>query len=86
MFKLHEVWKSIDEHKMVVYFCFEDLTTKKFGVQSLEGFGLSDSGDRNSDARKQAIELFIEESPLERCLWGDTLEDAIAKFDDFMSK
>ncbi|PPS27639.1 hypothetical protein BVY11_09695 [Pseudomonas amygdali pv. morsprunorum] len=85
MFKFHEVWTTVDENKMVIYFCFEDLSSNQFCVQSMEGYGLPLTTYRNIDARKQAIELFIEESPSDRCVWGTSLKDAIEKFEILMS-
>lgn len=36
MFKMHEVWRLIDERTMAIYFCFEDLERSKFCVQDVE--------------------------------------------------
>ncbi|MDI6935168.1 hypothetical protein QMN21_26740, partial [Serratia sp. Se-PFBMAAmG] len=80
LLKLHTVWRRPHEGAAVVYYCFEDLNTGKFCVQNADFFHSNvDALRARSDAL--AMELFMEESPLERCSWADSITAAIEQHD-----
>ncbi|MDD1015203.1 hypothetical protein [Pseudomonas rubra] len=80
MFKLHQIWKRSDETTAIVYYCFEDLSNGKFCVQHADFFrSPSDELKLRSDQR--TIELFIEQSPRDRCHWAESIRLAIELHD-----
>ncbi|QXI55333.1 hypothetical protein [Pseudomonas alvandae] len=81
MLKSHEVWKAIDTHTLAIYFCFENLSSGEYCVQNVEFFRLPLTHEYQSNALKNAMELFMEESPLSRCEWLSSLEEAIKLHD-----
>lgn len=85
MFKLHEIWKFIDESTMAIYFCFEDLEQNKFCVQNVEFYKSPLDVDRDTNARNQTAQLFVEENPVGRSDWGNSLLEAIKIHDDYFS-
>jgi len=82
MFKFHEFWKAIDPHTLAIYFCFEDLESGKYCVQNVEFYRLPLKGERQLSGHKNAMELFMEESPLSRCDWASSLPAAIKLHDE----
>ena len=80
MFKLYEIWKRPDENSVVIYYCFQSLDSGLYCVQNAEFFHLPLENDRVRGAR-QALELFLEESPDTRCEWAQSLEEAIILHD-----
>ena len=81
IFKEVLVWKSIDNASAIRYFCFYDLVTEKYCVQSADFFNLPIDTKQIQQFEKQSIELFIESSPVERCEWFDSLAEAIEDHD-----
>lgn len=81
MLKSHEVWKTIDSHTLAIYFCFENLNSGEHCVQNVEFFRLPLTHDYQFNALKNTMELFMEESPLSRCEWLPSLEEAIKLHD-----
>ncbi|WP_054995774.1 MULTISPECIES: hypothetical protein [Pseudomonas syringae group genomosp. 2] len=71
------VWKRIDENQAVRYLCFYDLISKKYAVQNAEFFYVPVSKERLFEADMNALELFIDIDPAERCDWFEELLDAI---------
>ena len=80
LLKLHTVWRRPQDGAAIVYYCFEDLRTGKFCVQNADFHHSNvDELRRRSDAL--AIDLFMEQSPLERCSWYDSITAAIEQHD-----
>lgn len=72
------VWRKLADETAIRYFCFKNISSKLYAIQHADFFRLPiDDGQIRQFAR-QSIELFIEESPLERCEWYNSLEEAIA--------
>ncbi len=79
------VWKHLDSATAVRYCCLNDLAVGKYAVQSADFFRLPLDEKQFRDFEKQFVELFTETSPRERCLWFDTLEEAIKAHDQDFS-
>lgn len=75
------VWKRLDDKSAVRYFCLGNVKTKKYAVQNADFFRLPFKELQFRASERQLIELFIEISPLERCNWFDTIEEAISAHD-----
>lgn len=71
------VWHSSESGQAIKYICFQSLLTKKYCVQSSDRFYLPIDKNQIHQSELQAIELFMEISPHERCEWFDSLEEAI---------
>lgn len=79
------VWKTIDNASAVRYACLRDLTKDQFAVQSADFFRLPLNANPNEGFARQFAELFIEVPPRERCLWFDSLEEAIGQHESEFS-
>ncbi|NHZ77690.1 hypothetical protein F2P44_00015 [Massilia sp. CCM 8695] len=79
------VWKRIDACSAVRYSCVSDLESGKFAVQSADFFRVPLTRNSTNDFMAQFAELFIETSPRERCIWFDSLADAIFHHDEVFS-
>ncbi|MCU1752683.1 hypothetical protein [Pseudomonas sp. 6D_7.1_Bac1] len=77
----HLVWKRVDETHAIRYLCFYDLSSKKYAVQNAEFFYLPISKERIFEADVNAIELFVDVDPSERCDWFDELAEALQDHD-----
>lgn len=86
LFKEVMIWKSIDGASAVRYSCLNDLTTGKFAVQSADFFRLPLNLNSSNEFARQFAELFIETSPLVRCTWFDSLEEAVFHHDREFSR
>lgn len=75
-----DVFRRIDDKNIVMYSCMQDLSNKKFSVQSADYFNDDDLSKRIDLFKHQFIELMLEENPVVRCLWHDSLQDAIDAF------
>lgn len=76
------VWKRIDNTSSVRYFCFHDLVTGQYCVQSADFFNTPIDTKQVQQFQKQSIELFAESSPIERCEWFESLAEAIKCHDE----
>jgi hypothetical protein len=81
LYKELRVWRRVDSHTAVRFFCLLDLATKMFAVQSADFFRLPITKEQLENFDKQYLELFIEISPADRCEWFESLEEAIAAHD-----
>lgn len=81
MLRSHEVWKAMDSHTLAIYFCFENLNSGEYCVQNVEFFRLPLAHEYQLNALRNTIGLFMEESPLSRCQWRPSLEEAIKLHD-----
>lgn len=77
LFKEIMIWKRLDNVSAVRYSCLRDLQNGKFAVQSADFFRLPLERHAAIEFTRQFAELFIEIAPHERCLWFDSLEEAI---------
>ena len=81
----HDVWRRTSDAVCIRYIVLMHLESGKFAVQSADFFdGLNGVG--LDYFNKQFIELMKEESPLERCEWFRSIEDAVRAHDDDFSK
>jgi|EndMetStandDraft_4_1072995.scaffolds.fasta_scaffold28477_2 hypothetical protein len=71
------IWRRRDAETAVLYRCWEDLKTGRFAVQSADFFKRPIDASQLQGSDVQFAELFIEVSPGERCLWFDSVEEAI---------
>lgn len=80
------IWKYFDGATAVRYCCFHDLADGKYAVQSADFFRIPLTEIQFRNFEKQFVELFTEISPRERCVWFDSLEEAIKAHEhDFSS-
>lgn len=75
------VWKRLGAGEAVRYVCFEDLSTGRFCVQSADFYRLPVKPELLRQLELQAVELFLEQSPLDRCEWHASVEAAIEAHD-----
>ena len=78
LFKEVMVWRRIDTVSAVRYSCLQDVENEKYVVQSADFFRLPLPPGVANVFAGQFAELFIDTSPRERCIWFNSLADAIA--------
>lgn len=76
-YQSHLVWKRINEHSVVRYFCWYDLVRRKYAVQNADFFYSPISIQELSGSDKNSAELFMDIDPAERCDWFDDILEAI---------
>jgi hypothetical protein len=81
LYKELKVWRRVDSRAAIIFSCLLDLARGVFAVQSADFFRLPITKEQLESFDKQYLELFIEISPIERCEWFDSLEEAIAAHD-----
>lgn len=81
LFREFRIWKRDNDKCVVIYQCFQSLSDEKFAVQSVDFISYPVDSARLHFFHKQAFELFMDSSPRERCIWFETLEEAIANHD-----
>jgi hypothetical protein len=80
------VWKRIDQSRLLRYRCFHLLPENKYAVQSADFYNLPVDDKQIRYLDKQFIQLFCEEEPAVRSDLFESLEEAIAAHDrDFPS-
>lgn len=77
------VWRHVDEHVAIRYFCLKRLRDEYYAVQSADYFRLPIDEKQMTFFDKQFVELFIEMSPDDRCEWFDSIEKAIGDHDKY---
>jgi hypothetical protein len=85
IFREIQVWKRLSDKSAVRYSCVSDLSAEKYAVQSADFFRIPIDESQIRGFEKQFVELFIEESVLDRCEWFTTLELAISAHDQEFS-
>lgn len=81
LFKAFDVWKHIENGKILRYRCFEVLPQKKFCVQSVDFYYLPIDEKQVKNLEKQFLELLLESSPNDRSKLYDSVEEAIQAHD-----
>jgi hypothetical protein len=79
------VWKKVDENRLLLYRCFHVLPDNKYCVQSADFYSLPLNEKQIRYLFEQFIQLLREEDPKVRAHLFDSLEEAIAAHDrDFL--
>jgi hypothetical protein len=79
------VWKRVSDKRAIRYQCFEDLSTRRFAVQSGDWLCLPVNEEVLRQHERQAVELFVEKDVGERCGWFGSIERAIEAHDAVFS-
>jgi len=78
MFEKIEVWrKSKAEDMIFMFLCFKDIETGYFYVQSVDGYYRDDKISKREGLMKNAVELFLDVSPVQRATGYASLKEAI---------
>ena len=77
LYREFSIWMRVDDRKAVRFRCLEDLQSCLFCVQSADFYTLPINTERHAQFDTQFAELFIEIDPLERCIWYDSVAEAI---------
>jgi len=80
-YRAFDVWRKLDGRCLVRYRCFEFLASGKYSVQSADFYRFPLEPDQCAFLDKQFLELFVEQSPLDRGGGYDTIEEAIRAHD-----
>ncbi len=86
LFKEVRIWRRPSDILAIRYSCLEEVISGKYAVQSADFFRVPLEKSQFQQFEQQFVELFIEISPLERCDWFNSLEDAIASHDKDFSR
>jgi hypothetical protein len=81
LFSQLNVWKRVGKQLAVRYVCFCDLSSGRYAVQSADFFRMPIEDEQLHSSERQLIELFMEESPFDRCGWFETVGKAIEAHD-----
>ena len=81
----NDVWRRLPEGACVRYTVLTHTASGLHAVHSADFFS-DDDPDSFSRFFLQYVQLFREQSPLERCEWFDSIEDAIAGHDQEFSE
>ncbi len=85
LFKSIDVWRGASSGTAKRYRCFEALPTTDFDggffVQSVDFYKKSDDPKRRAYLDQNFVELFCEQTPIRRSRLYQSLEEAIASFD-----
>jgi len=76
-----DVWKRVDEHRLVRYRCFKVICDSSFCVQSSDIYHIPMENNQLEQHQRQFTELLLEEAPDARSETYSSLEDAIANHD-----
>lgn len=75
------VWRHSGVGSAVRYVCFENLSVGRFCVQSADFFRLPVDPGLLRQHERPLVELFLEQSPQDRCAWFASIEAAIKAHD-----
>lgn len=75
------VWRRLDDGRLVHYRCFQLVPRGGYCVQSADFYSLPIDQDRRKDLENQFLELLVEQPPNLRSGVFPTLEEAIARHD-----
>lgn len=79
MFREVSVWKRVDGASAARYRCFQNVETGEYAVQSMDFYRLPIDEMQLTHFERQFVELLVESSPLARCEWFETIEEAISR-------
>lgn len=82
MYKAIDVWKRSDDTTVVRYRCFQVLPQNRFCVQSVDYYRIPLNKLQIEALDRQFLELLLEEAPDDRNKTYNSLEEAIAKYDE----
>lgn len=80
MYESIDVWKRVNDEKLIRYRCFRSLVENKYFVQSVDCYYPSFDADQARFFDKQFLELLNEDCPENRSDSYDSLEEAINKY------
>jgi len=75
------VWKRLDQRTAVRFRCLMNLTTKKVSVQSADYYHPGDEAKHRVHLENSFVELFCETDPAQRSGGFDSVEEAVAAFE-----
>ncbi|MFC4159284.1 hypothetical protein [Chitinimonas lacunae] len=81
LFKEVMIWKRTGETSAVRYSCLQDMLTGKYAIQSADFFRLPIEGEQFRIFERQFVELLLDVSPRDRCMWFESPEEAITAHD-----
>ncbi|EPF69555.1 hypothetical protein GCM10025882_17880 [Acinetobacter gyllenbergii] len=81
LFQLIPIFKRISDQQLAEYVCIYNLDTKQYAVLCTNFYNSTSSNDDHAYFKKLIIELLLEESPLSRCKWFSSIEQAINQHD-----
>ncbi len=81
LFSQVNIWKRLGPQAAIRYVCFCDPSSGRYAVQSADFFRLPVEESQFRESERQLVELFIEESVLERCAWFESIDQAIRAHD-----
>ncbi len=80
-YKAIDVWKRLDDGRLVRYRCFQVVSTGRYCVQSADYYNLPLSIEEDRRFDRQFKELLIEQAPEHRSETWVTLEEAVLNHD-----
>ncbi|USA48263.1 hypothetical protein NDN11_04615 [Acinetobacter sp. C26M] len=77
LFQLMPIFKRISNQQLAEYVCLYSLETKQYAVLCTNFYNPTSSNEDHAYFKKLTFDLLLEESPLSRCKWFSTIEQAI---------
>jgi hypothetical protein len=78
LFQEIRVFKRAGENRIIFFRCLKQISTGMFAVQSADFLSSPISTDQIVNSDLQFFELMFDQSPVERCTWHDSVDQAIA--------
>lgn len=77
LYERSDIWRRAGT-SVVRYVVLRRREDRKVAIQSADFFYLPIDAEQTAQFEQQFVELLAEISPLDRCSWHETLEDAIS--------
>jgi hypothetical protein len=81
LYRAFDVWKRISAKHLVRYRCFQELTSRRYSVQSADFYRIPFDPKQATDLDQQHVELLVEQAPDERAGSFESIEVAIEAHD-----
>lgn len=81
LYQSFDMWKRISATQLVRYRCFQDLTSRRYSVQSGDFYRIPFDPKQATDSEKQHVELLAEQAPDERAGSFESIDAAIEAHD-----
>lgn len=81
LYRAHSIWRRVSPGQSVRYACFENIGDGRFCVLAADFFNPPLNPTVQLEQDRNIVELLTEEELSVRCLWFDTLTEAIAQHD-----
>jgi len=75
------VWRKTESKMAIRYNCLQRLDSLQYGVHTADVFASMDAAGNADGGLALFLDLFLDVSPVERCQWFDTLDQAIQAHD-----